>query len=185
MQATRRKRHGFTLIELLVVVAIIALLISILLPSLQGAREQAKRSYCLANLKGMGTASNAYAAESDFIVPIHISHLRSLSDGWSNTQWWWRTASTFAIAGRSSIANFPLNIANDAPTNPTNAMLDPDPGETVPPGNGTPHPNWWGAKSRPLNRYALGSIDASDRKKMEMFRCPSDTGFPGELTQDW
>ena len=56
-------RPAFTLIELLVVVAIIALLISILLPSLQRARELSKRSVCQANLKGMGTAFYTYAGD--------------------------------------------------------------------------------------------------------------------------
>src|SRR5437016_1985690 len=141
MPTPDRKRRGFTLIELLVVVAIIALLISILLPRLAGAREQAKNAYCLANLKGIGTASNAYASEYDQIVPIHISHLRSLTDGWSGEQWFWRTASAYAFGGRSPIVQFPLNETSDAPTNPTNAMMHPDPGETLPPGQGTPHPN--------------------------------------------
>src|SRR5262245_30386676 len=56
-------RSGFTLIELLVVVAIIALLISILLPSLNEAREQAKTIKCLANLKQIGAAGIAYSLE--------------------------------------------------------------------------------------------------------------------------
>lgn len=59
-----RGRSGFTLIELLVVVAIIALLISILLPALNGARAQGKQARCLANLDQMGKAARIYAHEN-------------------------------------------------------------------------------------------------------------------------
>ena len=59
-----RRTKGFTLIELLVVVAIIALLISILLPSLSRAREMSKRAVCSANLRGLGQAMYIYSNDN-------------------------------------------------------------------------------------------------------------------------
>jgi len=65
MKRHRSSSRGFTLIELLVVVAIIALLISILLPSLARAKEQAKIAKCVSNLRNMCTGGNQYALEFD------------------------------------------------------------------------------------------------------------------------
>jgi prepilin-type N-terminal cleavage/methylation domain-containing protein len=59
-----KRRKGFTLIELLVVVAIIALLISILLPSLARAREITKRAVCASNLRGIGQGMKVYANDN-------------------------------------------------------------------------------------------------------------------------
>lgn len=64
-----RWRRAFTLIELLVVVAILALLISILLPSLNGARKQARVVKCGANLRQVGQAMQTYLAESRATFP--------------------------------------------------------------------------------------------------------------------
>jgi prepilin-type N-terminal cleavage/methylation domain-containing protein/prepilin-type processing-associated H-X9-DG protein len=62
---SRRSNSAFTLIELLVVVAIIAVLIAILLPSLGRARNNAKVASCAARLKQWGTAINMYAQQWD------------------------------------------------------------------------------------------------------------------------
>ena len=70
--AVRRSRTAFTLIELLVVIAIIGLLITVLVPSLVRAREQAKRVVCASNHHQLMTGVHMYASEHNGFVPPSV-----------------------------------------------------------------------------------------------------------------
>jgi len=82
-----RRSHGFTLIELLVVIAIIAILAAILFPVFAQAREKARQTSCLSNLKQMGTATFLYVQDYDETYPLN-SYSAPSGFAFSNTYYW-------------------------------------------------------------------------------------------------
>jgi len=71
-EATKRRHLGFTLVELLVVIGIIALLISMLLPALNRARDSARTLQCLSNLRQIQFGLLQYLRDNKDIIPYSI-----------------------------------------------------------------------------------------------------------------
>jgi prepilin-type N-terminal cleavage/methylation domain-containing protein len=80
-------KKGFTLIELLVVISIIALLVALLMPALNKAREQAKSSVCMTQLKQWGMIWAMYTDEYEGRFPDGVNTWQGVPLGWARGKW--------------------------------------------------------------------------------------------------
>ena len=187
----RRPRAGgrpaFTLIELLVVIAIIALLIAILLPSLEAARRQAKMNACLSHIKNIATSSRVYEADdpTGWGIPVHPQQYYQcpqLQPGMMcNTPIF---VGAYEWGGKSGIGQD--DFATGSPGDALNSKYGTKVG--------------FGPSTRPMNdilypggfkdsRYpSFDHIGAEKDTTLDLglFRCPADNGPPrGAHCEDW
>lgn len=116
-----KRRAGFTLIELLVVVAIIAVLISILLPALSSARERAKSVVCQSNIKQIVMACLYYGGDANEYLPMAVDWSPKAFAAWGGTCWMQEIykylGDTFPIPVESA-KNFKINNVFVCPSAP-------------------------------------------------------------------
>jgi prepilin-type N-terminal cleavage/methylation domain-containing protein len=149
---SRIRSRGFTLVELLVVIAIIGILVALLLPAVQAAREAARRSQCGNNLKNIGLAIHNY----------HDIHKKFCRYANTASNWHGYSVHTMILPQMEQEAVFNRFRFNDSyhstdPTQP-NALF---PSLTI------------GASCVPFNPPGIES-----RAKIPSFMCPSDKPFP-------
>ena len=131
VHARRHEVGGFTLIELLVVIAIIALLIAILLPSLNAARESARRVVCASNQRQLGVAFQLYHNDFDGSFPFAEAANSSSLGGWNAAVWHETLATRAQNPNRRAMgymppwANFEVGTTNILDINRNSVMHCP------------------------------------------------------------
>ena len=146
----RCRRKGFTLVELLVVIAIIGILVALLLPAVQAAREAARRMQCSNNLKQLALACHTYMDTHKIFPPAKLNSgmmTNALTNyaqyfqppyalnhtGWAfllpyyeqaglHSQWDWKTCSSMAFNSWSSGINVAPPLGNDDPVTSNNRL---------------------------------------------------------------
>lgn len=118
VSSEKPRRRGFTLIELLVVIAIIGVLVALLLPAVQSAREAARRTQCVNNMRQLGVAIHNYEGANGTLPPAMIVAGRGNDVTWNGGWSIHGRLLPFAEQGVAFNAiNFDLN--NETPANQT------------------------------------------------------------------
>jgi prepilin-type N-terminal cleavage/methylation domain-containing protein len=118
------KKRGFTLVELLVVIAIIGVLVALLLPAVQAAREAARRSQCSNNLKQLGLATHMYHDTFNILPYNAIPQSGSGSTKQRGVSWMFRILPFMEMNTAYEKAVFSGDwTLQDAPASPNVALI--------------------------------------------------------------
>jgi prepilin-type N-terminal cleavage/methylation domain-containing protein len=122
--AVRRRMPAFSLVELLVVITIVGVLIALLLPAVQAAREAARRAHCANNLKQIGLALHAYHAALGSFPPGNLNYTAGRCPGMaeptvSYSTWYgnWAIAVLPYMEQAALFDRYDLQYANQSPEN--------------------------------------------------------------------
>ena len=147
--------RGFTLVELLVVIAIIGVLIGMLLPAVQAAREAARRASCQNNFKQIGIA-----------LHNHHDTRQSFPSGWNHN-----------VVGGGP----PPVLANSESWGWTTYILPYLEQDNLSKELGVTRGKFY---ERLMDTTVQAQVLARSKTVLKILRCPSDTGAPGDISQD-
>jgi len=179
-----RAQSGFTLVELLVVIAIIGILIAMLLPAIQAARESARRANCASNLRQIATAIQTYAdRNSEQIPPYGVVGNSSTGGDWAHS---WFAFLMPLMESQNTLYQLDIHTAPHAGTNgQVNANYRTD--VTLCPTRGYRTNGWGGYDSQTMDYVSVSMIelpsDYSSASNLRLTAWNSSYCFPksGEL----